>query len=92
MTCGNCGNEGAHRFIYRNGKRFCDACDPEHHSELSGSFLRRMEGAVRDNARMTTQAFRKDGSRNPDYEQLWGKDVWKRFDGKPKTTRRKSDG
>lgn len=55
---------------YLNGKKVCQRCNPVN---LSGIFLRRLEGEAREYDRDILQKYLKDGSLNPNFQEVYGK-------------------
>jgi hypothetical protein len=67
QTCA-CGVQ-AKLIRYVDGKKTCDTCRPVNRS---GTFLRRLEGEVREYHRDVVQPLKKDGTINPDYIEVYG--------------------
>lgn len=67
ITCA-CGYQAPY-IRYINGKKTCDKCTPQ---ARSGTFLRKMEGEVREYQRDVLQKYNKDGSLNEDFKEVYG--------------------
>ncbi len=64
----SCGNK-TKVIRYQSGKKVCDNCS---FKNLSGQFLRNLEGEARFYQKEILQPYNKDGTINKDYEEVYG--------------------
>lgn len=65
----NCGAQ-TNSIRYKNGHKTCNKCAT---INLSGEFLRRLEGEARYYERDIQQKYQKNGQLNPNFVELYGK-------------------